>query len=129
MPSTRSKGNYYEDLAVEHLRNKNLSIIDRNWYASRYGEIDIVCQYKDLIIFVEVKGRKSMTPLHDGLNSITPQKANKLWRSMQLYLQQKPDLVEKDIRFDLVIVQESRIDDSLKIEHLEGVELADLLFS
>jgi Predicted endonuclease distantly related to archaeal Holliday junction resolvase len=46
-----------EDLAVEYLQNHNLIILQRN-FSCRYGEIDIIAQQSDCIIFVEVRYRK-----------------------------------------------------------------------
>ena len=41
-------------MAVEFLQNKGFVIIERN-FRTRYGEIDIVCYDKNILIFVEVK--------------------------------------------------------------------------
>ena len=43
-----------EDLASEYLENKGYLIEERN-FRTRFGEIDIVCWDKDILVFVEVK--------------------------------------------------------------------------
>lgn len=45
-----------EDLAARYLADKGFAILCRNW---RYGklELDIVCEDRDCIVFVEVKTR------------------------------------------------------------------------
>ena len=48
-----------EDFVAGYLRSKGYIIIKRNWRDSRYGELDIVAENKENIVFVEVKTRKS----------------------------------------------------------------------
>lgn len=43
-----------EDLACNYLVKKGLQIVERN-FQNKYGEIDIVCMDKDVLVFVEVK--------------------------------------------------------------------------
>ena len=49
-------GTYGEKLALKHLTDKGYKIIEMN-YRNRYGELDIVSFYNNLIVFVEVKSR------------------------------------------------------------------------
>ena len=42
--------------AVKYLRKKKYKIIDTN-YRTRFGEIDIICEYENFIVFAEVKTR------------------------------------------------------------------------
>ena len=55
--TTRQKGNFGEELSVKELLNKGYRILERN-FSSRYGEIDIIAENDNYIIFVEVKLRK-----------------------------------------------------------------------
>lgn len=45
-----------EDITVDFLRKKGFIIFKRN-YHSRFGEIDIIAEKGDLLLFVEVKTR------------------------------------------------------------------------
>ncbi len=45
-----------EQVACDALRRRGYEILERR-YRTRYGEIDIVCRYRDLLVFVEVKAR------------------------------------------------------------------------
>lgn len=47
-----------EALAVKYLEDSGYNIIFRR-YKTRFGEIDIVAQIAETIVFVEVKGRKN----------------------------------------------------------------------
>ena len=51
-------GKQGEDVAAEYLARKGYRIIARNYRVPR-GEIDIVAQTSDTIVFVEVKTRRS----------------------------------------------------------------------
>ena len=42
-----------EDLAVEHLVARGLVVLVRNWRC-RYGEVDVIAQAGDAVVFVEV---------------------------------------------------------------------------
>lgn len=46
-----------EDRVATFLRKKGAAVIKRN-YSCRFGEIDIIAEYKEYILFVEVKTRK-----------------------------------------------------------------------
>ncbi|MDU5107815.1 YraN family protein, partial [Clostridium sp.] len=69
-------GSYGEDLAIDYLKNKGYTIVARN-FRNRNGEIDLVCKYLDIIIFIEVKSRYSY---HFGLprESVTYFKQKKI---------------------------------------------------
>jgi len=51
-------GHQGEDLAVQELQRRGCAILARN-YRTRFGEIDIVAEEGDEVIFVEVKARRS----------------------------------------------------------------------
>lgn len=79
-------GNQSEELAVKYLEKNGFLIIDRNFYASRLGEIDIIAKKNDILHFIEVKSsRKNFEPIYN----ITPTKLNKLIKSANYYLKQK----------------------------------------
>ena len=48
-----------EALAVAHLKARGYEILERNYRAVR-GEIDLIAQDGDFIVFVEVKTRRSL---------------------------------------------------------------------
>ena len=48
-----------EDLACRYLEKNGYEILERNKHYSRFCEIDIIAKYKDTVIFVEVKTRKT----------------------------------------------------------------------
>ena len=57
MKYTAEIGTLGEDLTAAFLRRQG-NIITRRNYTSRYGEIDIVAENREYILFVEVKTRE-----------------------------------------------------------------------
>jgi putative endonuclease len=110
-------GKIGEDYAEEYLRGRGYGVLGKNVYVGK-GEIDIICRKINLIVFVEVKTRKSDRYV-DILDSIGKAKAEALVRSCEEYLIQNK-LEESDYRIDLIgIVINNGIVE--KFEHIEGV--------
>ena len=82
---SRYKGNYFEDKAVEFLFSNGFEIIQRNFYAKKIGEIDIIAKKNGVYHFCEVKSGDSF----EAVYNITSSKVNKLLRSIDYYLQVK----------------------------------------
>ena len=59
----RKEGSKYEDAAAEYLENAGYKILERNFY-THFGEIDIIAWKDGMIVFVEVKYRKSLKRGH-----------------------------------------------------------------
>jgi ribonuclease HII len=74
--STTSIGRQAEDAAALYLKQKGYKIIDQNW-RTRWCEIDIVAKKDNIVIFVEVKYRKS-DDFGGGLEYITPKKQKQM---------------------------------------------------
>ena len=53
------KGKTGEEIAINLLKNKGFKIIEKN-YKNSCGEIDIICEFKNMLIFIEVKARKNL---------------------------------------------------------------------
>jgi putative endonuclease len=94
-------GHEGEQLAVRHLKRLGYRIICRN-YRCPLGEIDIIAHHHDVLVFVEVKSRRSQA-FGSPKQAITPAKQHKLSQVAWYYLQ-KHDLTEAKARFDVVTV-------------------------
>ena len=55
---TRAQGLCGEAHVAKYLQDRGFTILERN-YTQRYGEIDLIAQLTDLVVFVEVKMRTS----------------------------------------------------------------------
>lgn len=101
---TKAKGDVAEEKGCEYLRAKGFRIIDRNVY-NRFGEIDIIALYANVIHFVEVK---SGATYEQALYNLSPAKLQKLNRTIQFYLQQKR--LNGDYCIDALIVSQDGIE-------------------
>jgi len=95
----RSKGIDYELKAETFLKKKGLKTLIKN-YSCRSGEIDLIMQDGQDIVFVEVRYRKHKT-YGTAKESITHSKQRKLIITAQHYLQ-KQRLYDRCCRFDTV---------------------------
>jgi len=108
---SRSKGNYFEDKATDFLSSSGYQIIDRNFYAKKLGEIDIIALKDEVYHFVEVKSGDSF----EAVYNITPSKLHKLLRSIQYYLKVKN--LDVDYCVDAIIFAGE------ELEYLENITL------
>jgi putative endonuclease len=100
-------GRYGEMLAEEWLAARGLRIVDRH-YQTRYGEIDLIAQDKDVWVFIEVKTREDFrTP--SALDAITPAKQRRLAIAAICYIRHKR-LHDCDFRFDVVAIEAGRVE-------------------
>jgi putative endonuclease len=87
MDQRKQTGQRGEDLAATYLRDKGYKILERNWRCPG-GELDLVVEVDETLIFVEVRTRRGG---RFGLaeESITPAKQARLVELAQMYLQEK----------------------------------------
>lgn len=96
--STSNKGAYYEDVALNYLKEQGLKLKERN-YRCKLGELDLLMQDNEFLVVVEVRYRKSN--FYGGaIESITKSKQKKIIAATQHYLQQSK--IKSPIRFDVV---------------------------
>jgi len=100
MRNSKLLGNLGENLIANWLYEKGFTVLVKN-FSIRIGEIDIIAQKHDLIVFVEVKTRKkSSFPLS---TVIVPSKQRKIIKTAKLFLA-KNEIIDKICRFDLATV-------------------------
>jgi len=93
------RGRASEDRAIEYLKQRGFEIIERNFYAKRYGEIDIIALKGNRLHFIEVKS--SFSPLAPSFN-LTKAKIDKLINSANYYLQIKN--LDIDFTIDALLI-------------------------
>ena len=97
-----------EQQAAELLILNNCKIISRNYKALPYGEIDIIAIDKDVLVFVEVKFRKTTT-FAKAEETITKSKINKLTNAANIFLQKYSEYENHECRFDVIAINNSNI--------------------
>ena len=99
-PSTIAVGSHWENLALEHLSSGGLKLISKN-FRCRLGEIDLVMQDHDCLVFVEVRYRKP-NRFASAACSVDGHKQRKLARAAAAFLGQHPQFCDHAVRFDVV---------------------------
>ncbi len=118
MNDRRELGNWGEEKAARYLRRKGYRILDRN-FSCRQGEIDIVAEKNDVVVFAEVKLRKN-ADFAEAREFVTARKQARVLAAAQLWL--SVHACELQPRFDVIEVYapEGRMTERLRIEHLEN---------
>lgn len=107
-------GNLAEDLAAEFLTKKNYKILVRNFRFQR-AEIDIVTEFENLIVVVEVKARGNDVFM-EPQEAVTKRKIKSIVMCTDFFMNHKN--IDKEVRFDIISV----LPDSsgkLQITHIE----------
>lgn len=105
MSKTGELGHQAENRACLFLEKRGLLLLKKN-FRCKCGEIDLIMQDGDVLVFVEVRFRRSLR-FGGPLSSITPQKQRRLLMAAQVYLQQHPVKGKyAGVRFDVVALSE-----------------------
>lgn len=98
--NTKLLGAYGEKIATTYLQQKKkYHILCRN-YQTRTGEIDIIAQDKDILVFIEVKTRRSCT-CGLPMEAVSLQKQRQITKTAICYLQAHEQW-EMSCRFDVI---------------------------
>ena len=95
------QGRRGEDLAVAFLLEQGYRILQRNW-REKTGEIDIIAEYAGILVFCEVKSRRSVC-FGTGAEAVGRRKQQHIIRTALLYMQ-KYKGADTPCRFDIMEV-------------------------
>lgn len=101
--SKQRAGQAGEEAALRHLQAAGLQLRARNYHC-RLGEIDLIMQERDTLVFVEVRLR-SRADYGGAAASVDPRKQAKLRRAAAHYLQSIGASARQAARIDVVAVQ------------------------
>lgn len=110
-------GKLGEKLAQEYLKGQGYHILETN-FRSHWGEIDIVAQDKDELVFVEVRTRSS-DQFGSPEESVTGIKKEKLISTALSYLQNHENLPQF-WRFDVVAIETTPAGKPARIELIQN---------
>ncbi len=117
MKSNQMVGKWGERLAANYLEQRGYEILEVN-YRTHYGEIDLVAQQGDVLVFVEVKSRRGTT-LGMPEISVTPKKRAHLLAAIQVYFLVHPEL-HGNCRVDVIAIRRLGQDQPPEIVHFEN---------
>nr|WP_319488085.1 YraN family protein [uncultured Caproiciproducens sp.] len=112
-----ASGKIGEDCAAQLLIKKGYRVVARN-YRSRFGEIDIIAENKEYIVFAEVKTRDEHYTV-SPLEAVTAGKQKKIVKTALFYLQSNRTVLQP--RFDVIgIITATDQFTILSVEHIEN---------
>lgn len=101
---TPNTGQAGEDWVAEWLTQQGWQMIARRWRCP-WGELDLVMQTANTLVFIEVKTRRRGNWDGDGAQAITPQKQERLRQAAALFLSHHPQWQTTPCRFDVALVR------------------------
>lgn len=99
MNNMREKGKIFELKAKEYLEKKNYKILETNFYC-KLGEIDIIANDNNVLVFIEVKARKNVKYGYPR-EFVTISKQRKIIKTAKYYMMKKR-CSELQCRFDVI---------------------------
>ena len=106
-------GDQSETLATQFLEQEGYVILERNYFARKLGEIDIIAKCDDVLHFIEVKSGKSDS--FDPVYNVTPAKLRKVVNSAHYYMKTK--------RLDMAFSIDALIIRHDEVEFIENITL------
>ena len=119
MAAHNELGKWGENLAVAYLQGKGYQLIERDWKSGR-RDIDIIVRDETgIIVFVEVKTRRSRV-LGEPEDAIDYRKMQSLQQAINHYI--KSHRINSEIRFDIISIV-GTIGSEPEINHIKDVAL------
>lgn len=112
---TQIRGKIGEDASAKHLKKIGYNILARN-YRKRYGEIDIIAQKGNKIIFAEVKTR-TRTDFGEPSEAVTISKQQKIIKTAESFIMENG--LDGEFAFDIfeVLISGLRV---VSLNHIEN---------
>ena len=117
-PNTRAKGEQLESIANDYLTKRGLALITRN-FQCKLGEIDLIMQDNDTLVFVEVRYRRS-NRFGSAAETVDRRKQRKLVRTAQLFLKIHHLSQSTPCRFDIVGISPQPRTDTLCFDWIQN---------
>jgi len=117
-------GEIGEDLAAKYLKRKGYKIIQRN-YREKWGEIDIIAQKKNDLVFVEVKTiayyrfPQTKNPSLLPEDEITTKKINNLNKTILYYLNKNK--IDNSYQLDLITIKIDKTNKKYRLKHYKNI--------
>lgn len=99
------EGDAAENRALQHLQSQGLTLVQRN-FRCKGGEIDLILQQQDTLVFVEVR-KRAEARFGGAAASVTSRKQARLILAAHIFLQRYSTL--PPCRFDIVALDGSRL--------------------
>ena len=104
LTARQQSGRRAEELAAEFLCAHGFEILHRN-YLRRLGELDLIARRAQLLVIAEVRTRASGA-FGGAAASVDRRKQRRIIRAASQLLQQRADLAQLPVRFDVIVVRD-----------------------
>ena len=108
--TNHARGLVAEEEALHFLEGKGFFLLHKR-FKTKAGEIDLIVSNGSLIVFCEVKARKTYD---EAAYSISEKAQSRIRLCAEIWLAENPDHAHKDCRFDCALVL------PFTIEHIEN---------
>lgn len=108
-----------EDIAKDYLLELGYKLLAQN-YHMRGGEIDLIMQDDEVLVFVEVKQRQYVY-YGRPIEMITDAKLQRMQNTALKFMQEKYNRDDLFMRFDAVLLLGSK--DDYRLEHIQNISL------
>ena len=110
-----------ENAAAQYLRLKGYKILEQR-YKTPGGEIDLVAQKKDVLVFVEVKSHKNS---EQALYAVNERSRRRIETAARHYISEHEEVAEMAMRFDVMVVPPNahNLLGALSVHHLDNAWL------
>lgn len=116
MNISKQRGILGEQVVKKYVVNRGMKFILSN-YHSRYGEIDIICEDRGCIVFIEVKTRKERS-IVGGIEAIDRRKQAKIIKTAYLYIQENN--IDLQPRFDVAEVRCNNQGKAVRVNYISN---------
>lgn len=109
-----------EEIAADYLRSKGYRLLTQNFRAGRFGELDLVCQKDQTLVFIEVKTRVSET-VGEGVEAVRPWKIRHLKKAAEVFIRRSENLPPL-YRFDVLsLLLDPQTLKPQRIDHFQNI--------
>lgn len=110
-----------ENIASRYLESGGYQIIEKN-YRKPWGEIDIIAQNGEVLVFVEVKAnRKEFSGDFNPESRVDWKKLGKITKTAELYMQYEAGNTNREWQVDVIAVTFDSQKKKAKIRHFKNV--------
>lgn len=94
-----------EDIAERFYTEQGFETLEKRW-RSDAGEIDLIVNKPDLLVFVEVKARKTHS---DAAHTISAKQWGRIMTSAEIFVSERGFPPMTDLRFDAALIDRSGV--------------------
>jgi len=114
----KERGAAAEEAAARYLSSLGYQVLERNWRC-RSGEIDLIARDGEVLVFVEVRSRRTGSRFGAAVEAVTPRKIRQVRGVAGVYLSFHPH-VAGPVRFDVVAVTLQSDDSVADLRHVKA---------